>query len=211
MEPSSPKSVPKPKRPLFLTIALIVGWTFGIGGVMNGCGILRFYQEPNAEVQVAPPAEEGLGAYFAEQQRASEKATADALSANQARMVPLAVANALLSALLIFACARALAAKPGAHILALQAVAANILYAVADFILYSPVREAVVDSMILRPPPGQVENFDPKQLALAATWSFRMFAVAHVITLGFIAYALSRPAVITFFQSDNKKPPNEEI
>jgi len=207
-QPSVPP--PRPSRPLYLVVALIVGWTFGIGGVMGGCGLLRFYQEPDTGVEVHEPANDGLDAYFAQQQKAAKEASAKALNENSGRMVPLAAANVLLSGLLIVACARALAAKRNAHNLALQAVAANIVYAITDYFVSAPIREAVIAAASIRPAPNDVQQLDPNQLALAVTWSFRLLSAAHVVTLGLIAYALTRPRVIAYFRRDHDEPSNEE-
>jgi uncharacterized membrane protein (GlpM family) len=206
-QPSVPPT--RPSRPVYLVVALIVGWTFGIGGVMGGCGLLRFYQEPDTAVEVHEPANDGFDAYFAQQQKAAKEASAKALNENSGRMVPLASANVLLSALLIVACARALAAKRNAHNLAIQAVAANIVYAIADYIVSSPIREAVIAAASVRPAPADMQQLDPNQLALAVTWSFRLLSAGHVVTLGLIAYALTRPRVVAFFRPDDNEPTSE--
>ncbi len=205
MQPEPKPSVPpkRPSRPVYLVVALVVGWTFGIGGVMSGCGLLRFYQEPTTETEVHETEGEGLGGYLAEQQKASAEASEKALNDNHGRMVPLAAANVLLSALLILACARALAAKRNAHNLALQAIVANLVYAIADYFVSAPVREAVVRAAATGSPPAGAHQLDPGQLALAVAWSFRLLSIAQVVALGLIAFALTRPRVVAFFQPDN--------
>ena len=208
--PLQPSIPPKRSRPLYLVVALVVGWTIGIGGVMSGCGLLQFYREPTQKVEVHEPTDEGLGAYLAEQQKASQEASAKALNESHGRMVPLAVANMLLSGLLILACARALAAKPKAHLLALQAVAANILYTVVDYFISAPVREAVIRAAASGPSPTPDTQLDPNQLASAVAWSFRFIASAQLIVLGLIAYALTRPRVVAFFQPDDEDPKGAE-
>lgn len=212
MQPSPQPSVPPrhPSRPVYLVVALVAAWTLGIGGVMSGCGLLQFYREPNQKAEIHEPSQEGLGAYLAEQQKASQEARDKALNENQDRMVPLAVANVLLSALLILACARALAAKPRAHHLALQAIAANILYAVADYFVSAPVREAVIRAAATGPAPSPESQLDPTQLAAAVAWSFRLVAAAQLLVLGLVAYALTRPRVVAFFQPDDEDPEGAE-
>lgn len=203
---------PRPARPPYLVVALIVGWTFGIGGVMSGCELLRFYQEPDtSSPQVHETADEGLAGYLAEQQRISKEASAKALELHHGRMVPLAAANVLLSALLIIACARALAAKRNAHHLALQAVAANILYAIVDYFVSAPVREAVITATTSQALPGESQQLDPAQLASAVAWSVRLLSFTHVAVLGLVAYALTRPRVVAFFQPPEEENPSEEI
>lgn len=205
-----PSLPPRPPRPPYLVVALIVGWILGIGGVMGGCELLRFYQEPDTTVEVHKAPDDELGNYFAEQRRASKEASAKALEQYHDRMVPLAVANVLLSALLILACARALAAKKNAHSLALQAVAANILYAVADYFLSAPVREAIIAATASRPFPGDTQQLDPAQFSAAVAWSVRLMSAGQILTLGLVAFALTRPRVIAFFRPIDEEPPNEE-
>lgn len=200
----------RPSRPLYLVVALILGWTFGIGGVMSGCGMLRFYQEPEASLEVHEPSAEGFDAYFAQQQKAAKEASAKALNENDGRMVPLAAANVLLSALLIVACARALAGKPNAHHLALQAVVANILYAIADYFVSAPIRDAVISAAAIRPAAPVPQQLDPGQLALAVAWSFRLLTAAHILALGLIAFTLTRPKVLAFFRPPADEPHTEE-
>lgn len=200
----------RPPRPPYLVVALIVGWIFGIGGVMGGCELLRFYQEPDTSVEVHKASDDDLGGYFAEQARASKEASAKALEQHHGRMVPLAVANVLLSALLILACARALAGKRNAHSLALQAVAANIVYAIVDYFLSAPVREAILTATASRPFPGDAQQLDPAQFSAAVAWSVRLLSAGQVLILGLVAYALTRPRVIAFFRPIDEEPPSEE-
>lgn len=205
MQSDPTPSVPpkRPSRPVYLVIALIVAWTFGIGGVMSGCGLLQFYREPTTTAtEIHEPEQEGLAGYLAQQQQASHDARARALNEHHGRMVPLAAANVLLSALLIIACARALAGKRKANHLALQATIANLLYAVVEFLLSAPVREAVVRATATGPPPEAAGQLDPAQLAAAVAWSFRLITGFQVVTLGLIAYALTRPRVVAFFQPE---------
>lgn len=166
---------------------------------MTGCGVLRFYQDPSS-VEVHRSSDQGFDQYFADQQRAFEQ--------HHSRMIPLAAANVLLSALLIVACARALASKPNAHNLAIQAVAANILYALVDYVVSAPIRDAVIASAASRAPPGDIA-LDPSQFAAVGAWVGRLLSVAHVTALGLVAYALTRPRVIALFQPDDE-PPSEE-
>ncbi|HOT09426.1 MAG TPA: hypothetical protein PK710_06640, partial [Polyangiaceae bacterium] len=68
-----PSMPPVSKRPRYLVVALIVAWTFGIGGIMNGCELLRFYKDPNTiPAQVHETTEEGLAGFLAAQQRISK-------------------------------------------------------------------------------------------------------------------------------------------
>ncbi|HNS95547.1 MAG TPA: hypothetical protein PLJ27_04230 [Polyangiaceae bacterium] len=206
-----PSMPPVSKRPRYLVVALIVAWTFGIGGIMNGCELLRFYKDPNTiPAQVHETTEEGLAGFLAAQQRISKEASTKALEEHQQRMVPLAVANILLSALLIVACARALAAKRNAHHLALQAVAANILYAIVDYFVSAPVRHAVLTATTSQTLPADAHELDPTQLASAVAWSVRILSAMHVAILGLVAFALTRPRTLAFFHGVEEISPPEE-
>jgi hypothetical protein len=177
---------------------LVIAWMLGVGGVMNGCGNLQFFRQTTQPVlEVDASVDPVLRTYL----ESVHTSRIEALNAHHGRMIPLAAADALLSGLLIVACARALSGRPRAHHLALQAIAANILYAIADFVVSAPVREAILRAASL-PPPDVGASLDQASLALAYSWGFRLILLAHLFALGAAAFALTRPRVLTFYRAD---------
>jgi hypothetical protein len=204
--PDDPESKPRPKmaRPLYLVVALVVVWCLGVGGVMSGCGTLQFYREtthPSLEL------DSKMDPTLRRSVEAQHEARLEALNANQGRMIPLAAADVLLSGLLIVACARALSSRPRSHLLALQAIFANVVYAAADYFVAAPIRNAIVAAGVAHPPSAMPE-IDPSQLATIYGWLFRFILVAHVAILGLAAFALTRPRVLGLFQQ--QEPEEEE-
>lgn len=199
-----PKSSPKAARPLYLVAALIVVWSLGVGGVMSGCGTLQFYRETtHASLEL----DSKMDPMLRRSVEAQHEARVEALNANAGRTVPLAAADVLLSGLLIVACARALSGRPRSHVLALQAIFANIAYAVADYFVAAPVRDAIVAAGVAHPP-SLMPELGPGQLEAIYAWMFRFVLVAHVAILGLAVFALTRPRVLSLFQQP--EPEEEE-
>jgi hypothetical protein len=180
--------------------ALVAAWILGVGGVTNGCGMLQFYRQ---STHPAVPADARMSPELRAKLDAVQKARVEALGAHSGRMVPLAAADVLLSSLLIVACARALAARPGAHALALQALGANAAFAVVDFVLSRPVRWLVIDAA-MRPTPGAGSaDLPPTSLGW---WFYRVVLAVQLVVFGLAAFALTRPRVMAAFgDSDSEE------
>ena len=204
----------RPRRPTYLVAALVVAWILGVGGIMGGCETLRYYRGPDTTaVEAHKPTEEGMARYFAEQWRATREAQVKALDEYRDRMIPLAVANVVLSSLLVVACARALASKFNAHNLALQAVAATILYTIVDCFVSDPMRHAMITAAAAIPAPSAPQPADPAEITAtisAVSWAGRMVFAVKVGVLGLVAYALTRPNVVAFFQYVNRDRQSDE-
>jgi hypothetical protein len=127
----------------------------------------------------------------------------EALVAWSKRIVPLAIANTMLSLLLVLASATALAGRPRADVLALQAMFANIAYTIVDFILERPLRAAVIDAA-MRAPPGMASMAERLPSAAGWWWMYRLMFAAQLLALAVIVFALTRPRAAAFFgQPDN--------
>lgn len=199
-----PPVVPPQKRPIYLVIALIVAWIIGMGGLMGGCNVVQFYQNPTDQTMHvhAPEGSDDLARYFAQQHQVTKQASDKAMLQYQNRMLPLGIANALLSGLLIVASARALGGRYGSLALVFQAVIANGVYTVVDYFLSRPVRDATIAAAVAEPMSfAKEESWDPSALGAAMGWTVHALFIAQLIALGLIAYALTRPAVIKYFQS----------
>lgn len=193
-----PQKPAKPGRPAYLIIALVVAWMLGVGGVMGGCQTLQFYrQTTHPSLDLDNHISQDLRAHV----EAQHIARIEALNAHQTRMIPLAAANVLLSGLLIVACARALSGRPTAHNLAMQAIGANIAYAVVDYLVSAPVRYAVIQAGALHPP-VTIPPIPGAQIAAMYSWFFRLLLVAQILLLALGAFALTRPRVLAWYRSD---------
>ena len=188
----------RPGRPAYLMPALLVVWMLGVGGVMGGCQTLQFYRQTthpslDLDAHISPE----LRAHV----EAQQTARIEALSAHQSRMIPLAAANVLLSGLLIVACARALSGRPSAHNLALQAIGANIAYAVVDYVVSAPVRYAVIHAGAQHPP-ATMPPIPEAQVAAMYAWFFRLALFGQLAVLAITAFALTRPRVLAWYRAD---------
>ena len=205
------------RRPVYLVIALAAGWTMGVGGFVNGCETLRFYQSPNKvsvdqEPAASKASDDTLGAYMAEQQRVTAAVRIEALDLNRGRMVPLGAANMLLSLMLIVASVRGMSPRRNARSLLLQALAANAVLVIADYFVSAPVRHAVLKASVgiaVRSAPNSSEaNIDPAQMYSAVAWVMRLGCLAEVAIFGLIAFAVTRPRVVAFFHSGQGRSSN---
>ncbi len=187
----------RPGRPAYLMVALVIAWMLGVGGVMGGCQTLQFYrQTTHPSLDLDNHISQDLRAHV----EAQHTARIEALNANQNRMIPLGAANVLLSGLLIVACARALSGRPAAHHLALQAIGANIAYAIVDFVVSAPVRYAVIQAGAQHPP-ATVPPIPGAQIAALYAWFFRLLLLAQLLLLSLAAFALTRPSVLAWYRS----------
>lgn len=129
-------------RGLLLTsvLCILVGW----GGVWSGYREVSFY---SADTLDEPPVATTMEAR--EQEAIKTYYRADAQARDHARPVrlPLAIGNMLLSGLLVLASSRAFGGRPGARSLAMQAVGANAVLAVADYVLSRDMRAEQVPAV----------------------------------------------------------------
>lgn len=191
----------RPGRPAYLILALVVAWSFGVGGVMSGCNTLQFYRQTT---HPSPAFDARMSQDLRDQAEALNAARVEALDTHHHRMIPLAAADVLLSGLLIVACARALSGRPAGHNLALQAIGANIAYAVVDYFVSNPLREAVIQAGASHPP-TTVPPLPEAQIAAIYAWFFRSTLAAEVLVLALAAYALTRPRVLRWYRADEPR------
>lgn len=190
-----PSSSPRVRRPGYLVAALVLASMLGLGGLTNGCGTIQFYRQ---STHPALPSDSKMDPELRAWVEFVHHARNDGLVTLTKRIVPLAVANALLSFVLIVASAAALAGRRRASALALQATLANIAYAIIDFVLERPLRAIVIDAAT-RVPPGVALMADRIPSASAWWWMYRVMLAAQLIALAAIAVALTRPGAVAFF------------
>ncbi|NUP05160.1 MAG: hypothetical protein HOW73_03765 [Polyangiaceae bacterium] len=133
-------------RPWFLVAAMILTWLAGVNGTMNGCHTVSFLRQgsvpESSAVLEQAKADETQGLMLV-QRAAEHRAYADAPK----RMMPLSIAQVLLSLLLVIVSAMVLAGRPGSRSLALQVIAANTLFVIVQYALTQPIREAWINAV----------------------------------------------------------------
>jgi hypothetical protein len=207
--PSVDSSVPPPPspsrthlRPWYLVAAMVLTWFVGVTGLSEGFGIAAFLRVgalpdlATATLHVASTADVQQLVRF-ETQRA--------LLAHARITFPLAVAEAILSGLLVMVSGLAMGGRRGTRTLALQALAANAVLVIVAYLLTPAIRAASLDGLLravdtIALPPQQREFFSNRGIM---TWAFRFKLV--VVDLGGLALgalALTRARTKTYFEAE---------
>ena len=139
----------KSLRPWFLVLAMVITWLAGVYGVTAGCGTVVYLREGRvpdetfaiADAQAMPDASSAVVAY-------REGAELRAIAAFGKVMMPISVAQVLLSILLVAASAMALAGRPGSRSFALQTLAANAIFAIVAYVVKSDLRDHWVTATV---------------------------------------------------------------
>lgn len=132
----------KSLRPWFLVLAMVITWLSGVYGVTAGCGTVVYLREGHvpddthavADVQAIEDKSAAVLAY-------RDGAEMRAIAAYGKVMLPISVAQVLLSILLVAASAMALAGRPGSRSFALQTLAANAIFAAIAYVAKTDLRE----------------------------------------------------------------------
>jgi hypothetical protein len=140
---------PRELRPWFLVAAMFLAWFVGASGYSSGCATMTELQggtvpdvaQVTEEAKAADDPVQGLVEVL-------HAARVVAWAEHRGRALPLAVARLVLSMLLIVTCAMAMAGRGSSRSYALQALAANALFAIADHVLSAPIREAWIASVV---------------------------------------------------------------
>lgn len=201
-----------PKRPLSLIIAMLVATMMGMGGVAQGCATVQVFR---AGAVPERPLSPGADVAVEEATRALEKAELAIRLDARRTLLPLGIANLLLSALLFGAAWRVLGLRPGARSLATQAIAANALFAVVEYVMTREVRGklamAFADHLPREAMKGVAMSEAELWSALDAT-AWMLFRVRLVVLL--LAYsaafsALQSPAAIALIPAVDEPDDDE--
>jgi hypothetical protein len=201
-------SVPPPAptrhklRPWYLVAAMVLTWFIGVYGLNVGFGYASFLR-----VGTVPDAAAALHAGTPWEM--SEYAALQALKAmlvNARVTYPLAVAEVILSGLLVVASGLAMGGRKGARSLALQAIGANALLAIAAYALTPAVRAAYIEGFLHAVDAVEAVNTPaPHREALASPamlqWVFRVKLLLFDVALGLGALALTRPRTKVYFEA----------
>ncbi len=197
--PPPPSPAEHKLRPWYLIAAMVLTWFVGVLGMNEGFTIAAFLRGGTIPG--------GTGSSPLEWTMADLKQIAAleqmrALLAYARLTFPLAIAETILSALLVVASGLAMGGRRGARSLALQAIGANALLAALTFALTPAVRAAYIDGVLravdtVALPPGDRAIFvNPR----AIQWLLRIKFVTYDLgTLALGALALTRARTRTYF------------
>ena len=199
--PPPPAPVRGKLRPWYLVAAMVLTWFIGVHGLNVGFGVaslLRGGSLPDAtSAALHTSTVEDVWSYGFLQQARS-------LTAHPRTAFPLAVAQVLLSGLLVVASGLAMGGRRGARSLALQALGANALLVVASFALTPFQRAAFVEGCLQAVESVGVTPADRSWIfsPFALQWIARVRLVFFDLSvLGLGALALTRPRTKTFFEA----------
>ena len=188
----------------------MVGWA----GVLGGYREISFYRsefvnDPPMAATIDAREQEALTEYFRAERRVRDEA--------QRVRLPLAVANLLLSGLLVFAASRTFAGRPSARSLALQALGANGLLAVVDYTLSREMRGEMVPVIVrflsktaIKSPSGIPEHDLGNALSSAIWLGFRTQLALLLVLYGLSWWALSSAQARAFFEAQQADPERDE-
>jgi hypothetical protein len=179
---------------------MVLTWLIGVRGLNDGITIAAFLRGGTLP-DLTTPAQVTTSA---EVQQMVAFETMRALFAHSRVTFPLAVAEVLLSGLLVVASGLAMGGRRGSRGLALQAIGANALLVVATFLLTPAVRAASVDGLLramdlMVLPPGQRAWFTNRGV-LEGLFRVKL-VVVDLGTLALGVLALTRPRTKTFFEA----------
>jgi hypothetical protein len=206
-QPGAPQALAK-LRPWYLVAAMVLTWFVGVYGLSFGATVVSLLRSGRLPDVTTAALHTGtlrdVGEYAALQQLR-------ALLVHPRVSFPLAVAEVLLSGLLVVASGLAIGGRKGSRSLALQALAANAVLVVATFAL-TPFQRAAyvegflsaVDAASLSAP--QREAYTPDNLAWIARSRFALDLV--VLALG--ALALTRRRTRDFFAAVARAKEDQE-
>ncbi len=120
-----------------MLLTMLLATMLAAGGVLQGCATVQLFRAGAVpERPIAP----GADVAVEEATRALERAELSIRLDARRSLLPLGIANLLLSTLLFVAAWRVLGMRPGSRALATQALAANALFALVEYALTREVR-----------------------------------------------------------------------
>jgi len=183
-------------RPWYLVAAMILTWVMGFQG-------LNFGFSTAARLRAGTmPDVSGLAVHagtIADVIEYGALCWMRATLANPRVTFPLAIAELILSGLLVVASGLAMGGRRGARNLALQAILVNAIFAVAAFGLTPFVRVATVEGVLRALDSGAFPR--PQREAFLCQWVLRIPLLFQLGALALAALALTRTRTKTFFDA----------
>ena len=149
MESSPPPPNPVRKlRPWYLVAAMVLTWVIGVQGLATGFAQISYLRSGSVLTAqtLAPQVDQAEPMQYVAV--AGEAARLRAMADERRITFPLSVARLLLSGLLVVGSGLAMAGRPNARSLALQALLANVALALLEYTLTRPVRGAWIEAVV---------------------------------------------------------------
>jgi hypothetical protein len=186
-------------RPFYLVAAMVLLWILGVQGFLSGVTIASMLHSgalPDVD-RVARSAAAGTELRVL----VLADAQAVALGAVPHLSFPLSVAKLLLAGALVLAATLVLVGRPSARTFALQAICANAVFAVIEYVALRQVRGAWIDIMIRVAPAMHDDALSsPEAVAGFCFWIERVRLVGAELGIPLLgAIALTRPRTKTYF------------
>lgn len=193
----------KSLRPWFLVAAMVVTWLSGVYGVTMGCGTVVYLREgrvPDDTFAIVDA--QAIADPSAAIDNYRTGAELRAIAAFGKIMLPLSVAQVLLSILLVAASAMALAGRPGARSFALQTLAANAVFAAIAYAAKQDLRAHWVNATV--DAASQLNGAPILDLHTSASWYWVTrikLAIFELGVIGFAVFALLSKRTTAFFDA----------
>lgn len=189
--PSTPPPVgARPRRPLYLSISLLLVWLMGLMGATDGLGSIDILRDPHAALSTV---ERTLDAKAMQLRSAMIHAVMDAHDI----AAPLAAASLVLGSLLAIAAGRAMFGRGRGHKLLVQAIVAYAIYLPLAYLLGRPIRQGMLATLDAVQSEGVlVDGLTATELALGANflaWWWKIALGGQLVILGVVLYILNRP------------------
>lgn len=185
-----PKIGARPRRPLYLSISLLLVWLMGLMGATDGLGSIDILREPHAALSLV---ERTLDPKARQLREAMIQAVIDA----RHLAAPLAAAGLVLGSLLAIAAGRAMFGRGRGHKLLVQAVVAYAVYLPVAYFIGQPIRQGMLANLeAARAGEIMIEGLSAAELALGAdflAWWWRIVLSGQLAALGIVLFVLTRP------------------
>jgi hypothetical protein len=202
--PAKPSYAPKLPggriRPFYLVAALLLTWFVGVHGLNTGFSYASFLR--SGTLPDLSAAAKNAGAMAGVLEAAGVEAL-KAMLAHGRVTFPLAVAEVILSGLLVVASGLALGGRRGSRSLALQAIVANALLAILEYLITPGVRAGYTEGWIHAVATLSVtpEERDILTNVGLLQWGFRLRLGFYLGALALGALALTRERAKSFFEA----------
>lgn len=189
--PSTPPQVgARPRRPLYLSISLLLVWLMGLMGATDGLGSIDILRDPHAALSVV---ERTLDPKAQQLRMAMIQAVIDARQV----AAPLAAAGLVLGSLLAIGAGRVMFGRGRGHKLLLQAIVAYAIYLPAAYLISEPIRHGML-TLLEAARAGEIltDGLTATELALGVdflAWWWRIVLGGQLAALGIAFFVLTRP------------------
>jgi hypothetical protein len=199
-----PSNAVRNLRPWYLVAAMVLTWIIGVQGLATGFAQIAYLRSGSVLTAqtLAPQVDQAEPMHYVAV--AGEAARLRAMAEERRVTFPLSVAKLLLSGLLVAGSGLAMAGRPNARSIALQALLANVALSLLDYGLTRPVRGAWIEAVVeaWAAVPGTIPERALFQDRGVWWWMWRLrLVVMDVGALGLAALAITRRRSTTYFEA----------